>query len=180
VAAAASPLPGEAAVAAGVGLLASRGGVSPALQAWLSYQHLWSRHFGLVLEVSAPLARGAVSSLQGSADVGAVLAGGGLVARFQNDSGRMFVTTSLGGAFAAVLIKGRPASGFSGTSPTAYAGFLYLRASGGVHPTRWLGLGAAGILGTTTSRVRIQFANEDVGEWGMPIAAVLLFAEVSW
>jgi hypothetical protein len=164
----------------GVGLLGSRGGVSPALQAWLSYQYLWSRHFGLVLEVSAPLARGSVSRLQGSAEVGAVVAGGGLLARLQSDGGRMFVATSLGGALAAVLVKGQPAPSFAGTSPTAYAGLLYLRASGGVYPTRWLGLGAAGILGTTTSRVRIQFANEDVGEWGMPLAAVLLFAEVGW
>jgi hypothetical protein len=178
--AATAPSPNANAVTVGVGLLGTRGGVSPALQAWLSYQHLGFRHFGLVFEVSAPLVRGSVSRPQGSAEVGAVVAGGGLCARVRSDGGRMFLATSLVGALAAVLVNGRPAANFAGTSPTAYAGLFVLRASGGVYATRWLGLGVAGIFGTTTSRVRIQFANEDVGEWGMPIAAGLLFAEVGW
>jgi hypothetical protein len=180
VAALPAPTPQGNALQAGVGFLGSRGGVGTALQAWLSYRHLWSRHWGMVLDLSAPLAVGSVGNPQGTADVGVVLAGGGLHARLRSESGRMFVAGSLGGAFATVFVKGRPVPNLLGSSGRAYTGLAYLRLAGGFYPTRWLGLGVAGVLGTTTSRVRIRFANRDVGEWGVPIAAAVLYTEVAW
>lgn len=180
VAAPPAPTPHEDSLQAGLGFLGSRGGAGPALQAWLSYRHLWSRHWGMVLDLSAPLARGSVGNPQGTAHVGAVVAGGGLHARLKSESGRTFVAGSLGGAFATVLVKGQPVPNLLGSSTRAYTGLAYLRLSGGFCPTRWLGLGVSGWLGTTTSRVRIRFANRDVGEWGMPIAAAVLYVEVAW
>ena len=174
------PSPGEEALQAGVGFLYSRGGTSHALQAWLSYEHVWRHRFGIVLDLSAPLARGSVSGPEGTAEIGTLLAGGGLHARFKSGDGRMFVATSLGGAFAAILAKGQPAPNLVGSSTSAYTGLAYLRLSGGFCPTGWLGLGVAAILGTTASRVRIQFTNRDVGEWGMPIAAAIIYGEVHW
>jgi hypothetical protein len=179
-AASTAPTSSEDVLQAGVGLLESRGGVSPALQAWLSYQHQWSRRFGVVVDVSAPLVWGSVRALEGTADVGVVLAGGGLHSRFRSADGQLFATTSVGGAFASVLAKGQPVGALEGSSTRAYTGLAYLRLSGGWNPARWLGLGIAGVLGTTTSRVRIQFANRDVAEWGMPIAIALLYAEIDW
>jgi hypothetical protein len=178
----APPTPGIAANAllAGVGLLYSRGGVSPALQAWLSYQHLWSRHLGIALDFSAPLARGVISRPQGSADVGALVAGGGVLARLTSNHRHMAITASLGGAVASVLVKGRPIPGLVGGSTSAYTGLVYLHVHGCWNPVPWLGLGAAAIVGTTTSRVRIQFADRDVGEWGTPLAAAVLYAELDW
>jgi hypothetical protein len=175
-----APSSGKSAIDAGVGLLYSRGGVSPSWQAWLSFQHLWSRHLGMVLDLSAPLARGSVGNPQGTADVGAMVAGAGLLARVTSDSGRLFVATSLGAGVASVLFRGQALPNLVGSSTRAYSGLLYLRVSGGFSPTRWLGLGAAGILGTTTSRIRIQFANHDVGEWGLPLAAAIVYGEVAW
>jgi hypothetical protein len=171
----------ENALQAGVGLLFSRGGVSPALQAWLSYQHLWSRHFGFVLDLSAPLTWGTVGSpAEGTADIGAVLGGGGFHALLNSDGGRLSGAATLGGAFVSLFAKGQPLHGFVGSSTRAYTGLVYLRLSGGFHPARWLGLGLAGMLGTTTSRVRIQFADRNVGEWGMPVAVAILYAEAGW
>jgi hypothetical protein len=175
-----APSSRQSALQAGIGFLYSRGGVSPALQAWLSYEHRWHRHFGVVLDVSAPLARGSVSAPEGSANIGAVLAGGGVYARFESGGGRMFITTSLGGAFAAIVSSGQPAQDLVGSSTTVYTGLTYVRLGGGFYPTGWLGLGVAGVLGTTTSRVRIQFTNRDVGEWGMPIAGAIVYGEGRW
>jgi hypothetical protein len=180
VAAPPAPALGESALEAGIGILHSRGGVGPALQAWLSYQRFWSRHFGIGVDLSAPLARGSVSDLEGTADIGALFAGASLHARWKSGGGRMFVATSLGGAFAAVLANGQPTANLVGASTSAYTGLAYIRLSGGVRPISWLGLGVAGILGTTTSRVRIQFASHDVAEWGMPVAAALIYGEADW
>jgi hypothetical protein len=175
-----APSSGKNAVQTGLGFLYSRGGVSPALQAWLSYAHLWHRHVGIVLDLSAPLARGSVSAPEGTAEVSAVLAGAGVYARFESGSGRMFFATSLGGAFAAIVASGQAAQNLLSSSTTVYTGLTYLRLGGGFYPTDWLALGVAGILGTTTSRVRIQFANRDVGEWGMPIAGAIVYGEGRW
>jgi len=164
----------------GFGPFFSAGGVSTALQAWLSYQHLWSRFFGMVFDVSVPLLRGSLVNSLGSAHVGAVLAGGGFLVRWKSETGGMVASAILGGAFTSVLIKGQPAGRFEGSSPTVYSGLLYSRLSMAWNPFPWLGLGAAGMLGTTTSLIRIRFADRDVGEWGLPLAAAFLYGEVGW
>jgi hypothetical protein len=179
----ASPPPealGADRVQVGVGYLHSAGGVSPALQAWLSYQHVWRRGLGVVLDVSAPLLRGNLSGPQGTAEVGAVVAGAGLLARFESEGGRMFVAAEVGGAFASVLVTGHPVANLVGSSPSASTGLAYLRLDGGVAPLRWLGLGVAAILATTTTRVRIEFAGNRVGNWGVPIVGGFAYAEIGW
>ena len=176
-----SPEPtGEDCVQVGVGYLHSAGGVGPALQAWLSYQHVWQRGLGIALDLSAPLLRGTLSSPQGTADVGAVIAGGGLLARFESEGGRMFVAAQVGGAFASVLVTGHPVANLVGSSPSVSTGLLYLRLGGGIAPLRWLGLGVSAILGTTTTRVRIQFAGNHVGDWGVPVVGAHAYAKMTW
>lgn len=172
---------GENEIQAGIGVLGGPGGVSPALQAWLSYQRLLASHLGIAFDLSLPVARGSVTTPQGSADVGALLAGAGLLARLDSEGGRMTVAASVGGGLASILITGRPIPELVSASTTVYAGLVYLRGYAAWTPVSWLGLGLSGTLATTTSRVRIGFANhDDVGHWGVPIAAGILFAEARW
>jgi hypothetical protein len=181
-AALAPPAPGIAvnSLQAGVGWLGSRGGVSPALQAWLSYQRLWSRHIGIALDMSAPLARGAIRGAKGSADLGALIAGGGVVARWESERGHLTVATTLGGAFAKVLIRGQPIPSYVGESTSVSTGLVYLRVHGSWKPVRWLGFGAAALIGSTTSRIHIEFNSTEVGEWGTPFTAAVFSAELDW
>jgi hypothetical protein len=126
------------------------------------------------------LARGTLDGREGKADVGALVAGAGLLARFTGDRGHLTVGGSLGGACALVQVKGSPIPTLSGSSTSTYTGLIYLRLNGAWHPARWFGLGAATVLGATTSRIRIQFADRNAGEWGWPIAAALLYSELGW
>lgn len=180
VLAAPAPRPHRNALLAGVGPLFSRGGVSPALQVWLAYERLWSRGVGIAIDLSAPLARGTIAGAEGSAELGALMVGGGLLARWRSDGGHLTAAASIGGAFAAVVVTGRPVPSLVGESTSAYTGLTYLRLDGGWNPAEWLGLGVAGMVGSTTSRVRVQFAERNAGEWGMPLAAAVLFCKLDW
>ena len=161
----------------GLGFLYSVGGASPAWQAWLGYQRLWNRHFGVALDLSAPIHRGTLSGPEGSADVGAIIAGAEFLAR--SGSEHLFVTTGLGAGFAAVLATGH-SSQLNGTSSTACTGLGYLRVNLGWRPAGWLGLGLSGLAGTTAGRVHIRFAGNAAGDWGVPLFAAALFGEIEW
>jgi hypothetical protein len=154
--------------------------VGPSWQVWLSYQRLLSKHLGISVDVSAPLHRGSISSSQGSARLGALVAGGGLLARLQNERATVAGTATLGMAFASVFTKGEAKPSYLGSSTTTYTGLAYLRLGVAWNPAPWLGLGAAGLLGTTTGRIRVEFADEHVGDWGTPVLATILHAELAW
>ncbi len=174
----------ENGVQAEVGFLYGAGGASAAWQAWLSYQHLWGRRFGVALVVSAPFYRGTMSGPEGTADVGAFVAGGELLTRLGTEYQRLFLTAGLGAAFATVLATGHPSQQGSaqllGTSSSAYTGLGYLRVSLGWKPAGWLGLGISGLAGTASSRVHMRFAGNDAGNWGVPLFSAGPFGEVDW
>jgi hypothetical protein len=175
-----APSARDSAVLAGVGPLWSTGGVGPAWQVWFSYQRLLSEHFGISVDASAPLHRGSISSTQGSAQVGAVVAGAGFLARLQNQRATLAGTATLGAALASVFTKGEANPSYLGSSTTTYTGMAYLRLGAAWNPAPWLELGAAGLVGTTTSRIRIQFADESVGDWGTPVMAAILYGGLGW
>jgi len=179
-----TPPPGETGVQAGMGFLYSAGGPSSALQAWLSLQHIWGRHFGIAFDLSAPMNRGTLSGPEGSSDVGAIFVGGELLVRLPTEKDRFFLTTGLGGALTTLVAKARPSevgrAQLTGSSVSAYTGSVYLRALGGWKPVGWLGFGVMGVVGTTMGRVQLQFAGNDAGTWGVPFVGGLLFAEVDW
>jgi hypothetical protein len=182
---AAPPRPsGESGAQAGVGFLYSAGSASAAWQAWLSLQHLWGRHFGVALDVSAPIHRGTMSGPEGSADVGAVVVGGEFLARFGAKHERVFLTTGLGTALVFLLAKGHPSqegrAQLTGTSSAACTGLGYLRIALGWKPSGWLGLGVGGLVGSTIAKFHIRFAGNDAGTWGGPLFAAGLFGEVDW
>jgi hypothetical protein len=172
--------PHENAVLAGLGPLWSRGGVGPSWQAWLSYQLLGSDHIGFSLDVSTPVHRGSISSSEGTAHVGVVAAGAGLLARLRSEHAKLTGTATLGAAFASVFTDGHANANYLGSTTTSYAGLAYLRLGVLWNPVRWLGLGAAGLTGTATSHVAIEFANRRVGTWGTVLAAGLLYGELGW
>lgn len=165
----------------GAGPLYSAGGTSAAWQAWLSLQRVWGGRFGVALDLGLPLFRGTLSGPEGSADVGAVVAGGALLMRFESERQNLFFTAGLGAAFVSVLVKGHESQApLKGTSSTATTGLGTLRASLGWRPRDWLGLGISGLAGATTDRVQLRFAGNSAGTWGFPILATTVFAELGW
>lgn len=175
---------GESAVQVGLGLLSGAGGASTSLQAWLSLQHRWGRHFGVAIDLSAPVRRGSLGGPEGTSDVGAILAGGELLARFPTENNRLFFATGLGAAFAALIVTGHPGEDASaqlvGRSSSAYTALPYVRLEGTWKPTSWLGLGAMAVVGTTLGKIRLQFAGNQAGSWGVPTVGALLVAELDW
>jgi hypothetical protein len=172
---------GENVFQVGAGPLYSPGGASAAWQSWFSLQRLWNHRFGGALDLSLPLSRGTLSGPEGSADLGAVVAGGALLVRFESERQNLFITGGLGAAFVSVRTRGHESQApLEGTSSTATTGLGTLRAHLGWRPRGWLGLGISGLCGTTTSRVHVRFAGNSAGSWGAPIVGATLFAELGW
>lgn len=178
------PPPGESVLAASLGLLHGAGGATSAWQAGLSYRYVWNRGLGIAVHVSAPISRGRIDATEGSADVGAVVAGGGLVARVHSKQGRIALTPGVGAAFVAVLTRGypNPAAGSQlvSSSSAGYTGLGYASLAVDWKVASWLGLGMSALAGATTSRVHVRFAGNDAGAWGTPVLGASLFGEVVW
>lgn len=103
-----------------------------------------------------------------------------MLARLRSTSAHLTGTATLAAAFASVVAKGEPNANYQGDTTTTYTGLAYLRLGAAWNPVPWLGLGAAGLVGTTTSRIRIEFADRAVGDWGTVLAAAMLYGEVGW
>jgi hypothetical protein len=174
----------ESALRTGVELLYGAGGAGPAWQAWFSFQHLWSRHLGIAFDVSAPVRRGTMSGPEGTADLGAIVVGVEMLARFMSERGRLFLITGLGAGSASLLTTGHPSPEGSvqleSNSSTAYTALGYARITLGWKLSSWLGLGMSGLVGTTVARVHIRFGGNDAGDWGVPLLGAALFAQVDW
>lgn len=167
-----------------VGALYAAGGASSSLQVWFSLQQLWTRHFGVALDVAFPVDRGTVSGPEGSADVGAIIVGGVLLARLPALKQHLFLSSGLGAAFVSVAVKGHPSNQVGeqilGSSPSVSTCLTYLRLDASWRPTSWFGLGVTGVVGTTTGRVHIAFAGNRAADWGVPVLGGLGFAELAW
>ena len=184
IVAATPPASGESQVVSSVGLLYGGGDAGSAWQAGLAVQHFWNHRFGFAISVSAPFHRGTMSGPEGTADVGAVTVGPEALARFETGRGRLFMTTGVGVALAAVLATGHPREQASAqlmsTFSTAYTGLGYARFTLGWKLSRWLDAGLNVGAGTTIARVQVRFAGSGAGEWGMPVLGAALFAGAAW
>jgi hypothetical protein len=178
------PSSGESGLRSGVELLYSAGGASPAWQAWFSFQHLWSHHFGIAIDVSAPFRRGTMSGPEGTADVGAIVVGVEALAHFLSRRGRLFLTTGLGVGSVSLLTKGHPSpqgsTQIESTASTAYTALGYARVNLGLKVSTWMGVGLSGLAGATVARVQIRFGGNDAGDWGVPLLGAALFAQIEW
>jgi hypothetical protein len=175
---------GDSGLRTGVGLLYGAGGASSAWQAWLSFHHLWTRRLGMGVTVGAPLQRGTMAAREGTAEVGAIVAGPELLARFESEGRQLFVTTGLGAAFVAVLATGSPVAEASAQlvsqAATAYTALAYARVDGGFRVASWLSVGASALAGSTVAPVRVRFAGNDAGRWGVPVLGATLFGQLEW
>lgn len=175
---------GDSGLAGSLGLLYGAGGAAPAWQAWLSYRYLWNRGLGAAFTVSAPLRRGTMTGPEGAAEVGALVAGPDVFARFESPDGRLVLTTGLGAALVAVLAKGHPipAAGAQlvSNASTAYTGLGYACVALAWKVSSWFAVGAGGLAGATTARVRVRFAGNDAGDWGPVVLGATVFGEVDW
>jgi hypothetical protein len=179
-----APPSGESGLRAELGALYGAGGSSPTWQAGLAYRYVWNQGFGLALNLSAPIVRGKLDGTEGTADVGAIVAGGGLVVRFPFARGRLALTPGVGAAFVTLLTTGHPTassgSQLVSNSSTAHTGLAYASVAIDWKIAGWFGLGLSGLAGATTSRVRVRFAGNDAGAWGAPVLGASLFGEVAW
>lgn len=175
---------GVSSVQVGLGGLHGAGGASSSLQAWLSLQRRWGDHFGIALDLSGPLSRGSLSGPEGRADVGAILIGAEAFLRLPTEKERFALTAGLGGALTMLTATGHPSKQGAGqllaNSTVDYTGAVYLHLQGQWRPAAWLGLGAMGLLGTTIKSVKIEFAENEAGTWGLPFVGGLLLAQVDW
>jgi len=178
------PPAGESTLRASIGALYGAGGASSALQAGLSYRYLWNRGIGIAVDASAPIVRGTVNAIEGSADVGAFIVGAGPVARLTAKGSRVAVCIGLGAALVAAVANGHADSAAGSQlvshSSTAYTGLGYASAALEWKLSDWFALGLSGLVGATSSRVHIQFAGNDVGAWGSPVLGTALFGQVDW
>ncbi|HET9955543.1 MAG TPA: hypothetical protein VFQ61_13610 [Polyangiaceae bacterium] len=169
----------ESGMQAWLGALYSPGGAGAGLQLGLSLQHSLSERWGLLLDLSAPLRSANISSVEGSASVGASFAGVGVFTRIRA-ANHPYIAT-LGAALALMRI------GFDGDARVplqardehVVTGAAYLRADAAVEPLTWLRLGVRGTAGATAERVRVQFAGNDSGSWGPGFFALFGLCEVA-
>jgi hypothetical protein len=178
------PPSGESGVQVGIGGLYGAGGPSSSLQAWLSLQRRWGKHFGIALDLSAPLSRGTLSGPEGRCDVGVVLVGGEALLRLPSEKAHFAFTSGLGVALASLIAKGHPSAEgeqqLLSNSTAAYTGAAYLRVEAEWRPVTWFGVGAMGLVGTTLVPIKMRFAGNDAGTWGVPFLGALLLAQVDW
>jgi len=174
----------ESGLVTGVGLLYGAGGAGPAWQAAISFQHFWARGLGFSLNLGVPIDRGAMTAREGTAEVGAILAGAEVLARFRSERRRLFLITGLGAAFASVWATGHPIPEASAQlvshSSNTSTGVGYARITLGFKPSSWLGLGVSGLAGATSGKVHVRFAGSEAGDWGVLIVGANLFGEVDW
>ncbi len=174
---------GESGAQAGLGFLYTGGGAGVALQAWISLQHAWSSGLGLALDFSLPVRRGVLSGPEGSAEIGAFMAGGELFARAR-PSPHSFLRAGAGAAFVLVAIRGQSSSmqnqNLVSTSLSVSTGFGYVRAEAGFSPVSWLRLGVTVLGGLTFNRVNVRFTDNDAGSWGGLAVGSFFFGEADW
>ncbi len=171
----------EARVQAGIGGLYSLGGVDPALQVWLSLQRQWRHALGLALTLSGPVLRGSLSGPEGHSLVGAYLAGVELCSSFVKDDPHWFLSGGLGGGIVDLRAEGRSVQPLDQQgSASAFTGFGYARFEVGLRLSTWARLGVTGVAGTTFVPVKIRFAGNQAGTWGILFLASFLQLGVEW
>jgi hypothetical protein len=179
-----APAPAPSAASTGLqaaaGALYSPGAGNPAIQAWLTLNRVIVGRVGLSLDMSAPLYPGTLSGPEGSASVGAWLAGAAAFVRYERPDGHVYATVAMGAAVIRVNAEGTTNAPFVGTTESTTAGAGYVRLDGGVEIARWLRFGGRAVAGAVPSGVTVRFAGNEAAVWGRPFLGGLLFADLAW
>jgi len=166
---------------AALGVLSANGAGAAAFQAWLSLHLPVGARWAVALDLSGPLRGATLSGPEGSARIGAYLAGLALLARLTHPGADFSVTAGGGVAFADIRAAGETSAQLLHTaSGSAATGALYARGDATFEATRWLKLGVRAVIGAATSRVTLQFAGNDAGTWGRPFLGGFALADLSW
>jgi hypothetical protein len=165
---------------AGLGVLFAPRGGSVALQAWLSVQHPLAPRWILALDLSAPLRAASLSGPEGSARVGAYLAGLTLAGRVSRVGSPLLAIAGIGLGVLDLRADGQTNAPLQATSASSVTGTIFARADVSLEVVRWLRLGLRAVAGVTTSAIKLDFAGNDAGTWGQPFVGGLGLADLSW
>jgi hypothetical protein len=160
-------------------LFAPRGG-SAALQAWLSVRHPIAPRWILALDLSAPLRAASLSGPEGSARVGAYLAGLTLAGRMSRVGSPLLVIAGIGLGVLDLRADGQTNAPLQATNASVVTGAIFARADASLEVVRWLRVGLRAVAGVTTSAIKLDFAGNDAGTWGQPFVGGLGLADLSW
>jgi hypothetical protein len=159
-------------------LFAPRGG-SAALQAWLSLWYPLASRWVLAFDLSAPLRSASLSGPEGSARVGAYLAGLTVAGRVSHAESPLLVTAGLGLGVLDLRADGQTSSPLQATSASLVTGAIFGRADASFEVARWLRLGLRAVAGATAGTIKVDFAGNDAGTWGQPFLGGLVLADLS-
>jgi len=176
----APPSPPNAGLQAGFGVLWSPSGGDEAYQLWMTIHRFLVRPIGVALDVSAPVNPGTVSGPEGSATIGAWLAGATVFWRYERPTSGLYATVAAGAAMIRLDIRGSAGAAFVASSHTATVAAGYARADGGFAVNSWLRFGGRAVAGVVPSAVTLKFAGNEAAVWGRPFLAGLVLADVSW
>ena len=174
------PPPPTAGVQAAVGALYSPGNHDPAIQAWVTISRIVRRPFGLALDVSAPLRASTVRGPEGSATVGALLAGITAFAHYDRPGSGLYATAAVGAAAIRISSEGTVSDPFVASKQTALAGAVYARGDGGFEVARWLRFGLRAVAGAVPAGVSVKFAGNEAAVWGRPFLAGMFLVDLAW
>src|SRR6185503_18493426 len=107
---------------------------------WFTVSHFVRRPFGIAVDVSGPVRTGTITGPEGSASVGAWLAGANLY--LDHDAGNGFYgRVAVGAAAIRLTTEGSAEFPLVASSRSTLAAAVYARADGGFEVAWWLRLG---------------------------------------
>jgi hypothetical protein len=172
--------PVETDLGVALGALLAPGAGDTALQAWLSLQRSLEPRWALALDLSAPLRAATLSGPEGSARVGAYLAGATLLASLTRPGSDLLATAGAGLAIVDVRADGQTSAPLRAASASAVAAGFLARADASYEIARWFRLGLRAVAGVTVPGISLRFAGNDAGTWGRPFLGGFLLAELCW
>jgi hypothetical protein len=176
---AAPPPPPFGGLQAAAGVMYSPAAGGAAGQLWITLRQVVRRPFGIAIDASGPLRTTSVTGPEGSAAIGAWLAGASLYLDYEQPGG-VSARGAVGAAAIRVTADGMASLPLVARSQSATAGAVYASADVGFHVAWWLRLGARGIVGVVPGGITLHFAGNDAGTWGRPFLTALGLAEISW
>jgi hypothetical protein len=173
------PPPPSGALQAATGVLYSPGAGNVAWQFWLTLSHVIRRPVGIALDVSGPARASTITGPEGTATIGAWLAGASLTLDYEPGDG-LYGRAALGAAAIRLTADGSAADPLVASSRTVTSGAAYARADGGFQVAWWLRLGVRGVAGVIPGGIAVHFAGNDAGTWGRPFLAGMAVADIAW
>jgi hypothetical protein len=170
----------DTALQLGFGTLYGIGGVSPSAEVSASLQHFFARSFGFGLDFALPVVQGSLDGIEGSSTISSTLAGAFLLLRLAPDSHAWFANAGAGGAFLLVHYDGDTADPLQANEGSHATAAAFLRADLGLTLTSWFHLGLRLLAGTSVTRIKVEFAGNEAGNYGPLLLASFAFAGIDW